>query len=419
VLIATTLMIWLTVCALTMLAPLANAACRPLFLRCPERLARVILEGRQWGSSRGAINMFMNLLPGLRELRAPLAAGYLWLASLWLVLSGVGWLPAKRPSGDGEVAQLWDLSGILGKTVMLAVVTFIAYLIGSFLEMFPDGPFADRLVPLVLLRRRPWYLPSGMVFVRGTEDRMVDAEPDLGKWARIRELTGRVPESSSSNKVTQETRKRMVGRRVARSLSSDARRDLARLLAQRPEIGVYPPDDNVQRGSPEERELLKQQAEYDLRVDQIIDKIILEMQQLASRLLVKSKDLFSKYDRHMAEAAVRINVSKPLTLLLILASVLSGIPIWLRIMLPFVALALGFILLRQGFLRAVSARDVIAQALAIGEIGSRHVPPQKHTEERPKEPAKDKGSQTPPDEERTEVPSNEEDAGRVASVGSR
>jgi hypothetical protein len=359
----------------------------------------------------------MNLLPGLRELRAPLAAGYLWLAGLWLVLSRAGWLPAERPSGNGEVAQLWDLSGILGKTVMLAVVTFIAYLIGSFLEMFPDGPMADRLVPLVLLRRRPWYLPSGMAYVRGTEDGIVDAEPDLGKWARLRELTGRVPEASNSSKVTQKTRKRMVGRRVARSLSSDARRDLARLLAHRPEFGVYPEGDNVESDSPEA--LRKQQAEYDLRVDQIIDKIIIEMQQLASRLLVKSNDLFSKYDRHMAEAAVRINVSKPLTLLLILATVLSGIPIWLRVVLPLVALALGFILLRQGFLRAVSARDVIAQALVIDEIESRHVPSQKHAEERPKEPADDKGPKAPPGEERAEVPSNEEGAGRVVSVGSR
>jgi hypothetical protein len=40
------------------------------------------LKDGRWGSSRGAIRMFMNLLPGLRELRAPLAAGYFWLASL-------------------------------------------------------------------------------------------------------------------------------------------------------------------------------------------------------------------------------------------------------------------------------------------------------------------------------------------------
>ena len=51
----------------------------------------------------------MNLLPGLRELRAPLASGYLCLASLRLVLSREGWVPVKRPPGNGEVARLWDL----------------------------------------------------------------------------------------------------------------------------------------------------------------------------------------------------------------------------------------------------------------------------------------------------------------------
>jgi hypothetical protein len=30
--------------------------------------------------------MLMNLLPGLRELRAPLVSGYLWLISAWLLL---------------------------------------------------------------------------------------------------------------------------------------------------------------------------------------------------------------------------------------------------------------------------------------------------------------------------------------------
>ena len=47
--------------------------------------------------------MLMNLLPGLRELRAPLAAGYLWIITAFLWLSEWGRLPTSRPAGDG-----WD-----------------------------------------------------------------------------------------------------------------------------------------------------------------------------------------------------------------------------------------------------------------------------------------------------------------------
>src|SRR4029453_1459038 len=104
--------------------------------------------------------MLMNLLPGLRELRAPLASGYLWLISAWVFLGHMHWLPVKRPPGNGEVARLWDLGGTLGKTIVLAALTFIAYLIGSFLEMDPDGRTARTLARFVLRDRQPWYMDA-------------------------------------------------------------------------------------------------------------------------------------------------------------------------------------------------------------------------------------------------------------------
>ena len=97
----------------------------------------------------------MNLLPGLREFRALLTGGYLWLAGLWLSLTHAGWLPSTRPPGNGEVARLWDLGGALGKTLVLAVVTFIAHLIDSFLEISADGRVTAYLAPIVLFDRRP------------------------------------------------------------------------------------------------------------------------------------------------------------------------------------------------------------------------------------------------------------------------
>jgi len=142
------------------------------------------------GRRHGEADMvLMNLLPGLRELRAPLVSGYLWLISAWLFLGHRDWLPT-RPSDHGEVARLWDLGDTLGKTVVLAAVSFIAYLIGSFLEMDPDGRMAAFLAPLVLADRRPFYLKRAWhEWAKPAKDLLPDMKIDL-KERKTTELRG-------------------------------------------------------------------------------------------------------------------------------------------------------------------------------------------------------------------------------------
>jgi hypothetical protein len=301
--------------------------------------------------------VLMNLLPGLRELRAPLAAGYLWLIALWLWLGRMGWVPAKRPPGSGEVARLWDLGGTLGRTVVLAAVTFVAYLVGSFLEMDPVGRLAQLLAPVVLFDRVPSY---PLEILDRSSDSSLDWEtievsfPELGH-------TGKPPPTESA------------AEEVARALSPEARMGLVDLLDQ----GNRLPDIDSGLRLPEGWSRRARGRRYDLRTDlladQVIYRIIIEMPQLASRLLVKNKDLYGQYDRQMAEASLRMNVSIPLTLLLVSATWLSSLSIWLRAVLTIAAAGFGYMLLRQGFLRAVSGRDVIAQALAIDEVQSRYI----------------------------------------------
>ena len=322
--------------------------------------------------------MLLNLLPGLRELRAPLVSGYLWLISAWLFLGRMNWLPTERPPGNGEVARLWDLGGTLGKTVVLAVVTFIAYLIGSFLEMDPDGLLAARLKPLLLRGRRPWY---------GNEK--VKEQPYYESV---------VSSLSSSEPFYSEGR----ANTVAQSISPEARRSLIDALEQRdmlPErIGPLEPEPTfpgIEEFFDQERrkafetaqkererkfvEQAKKELKNDMAADMAIYEIVQEMPQLASRLLVKNQNLYGKHDRQMAEASVRMNISIPLTALL-MALWLSSLPIWLRLALTVVAAGFGYMLLRQGFLRAMSARDVIVQALVIGQVESRYMPSEVSTE---------------------------------------
>jgi hypothetical protein len=78
--------------------------------------------------------MFSSLLPSFRELRTPLASGYLWLLDLWLVIGDH--LPRRRPV-SGPVAQLWDLSGYFGKGMLIGATVFAAYLVGSLIEINP------------------------------------------------------------------------------------------------------------------------------------------------------------------------------------------------------------------------------------------------------------------------------------------
>jgi hypothetical protein len=92
--------------------------------------------------------MFANLLPGFRDLRGPLAVGYMWLLALWLLFAD--YVPRKRPASSGLAANLFDLGHFLGPTLTLGVVSFMAYLLGSFLFFDPRG--AIMRLPLSWLR---------------------------------------------------------------------------------------------------------------------------------------------------------------------------------------------------------------------------------------------------------------------------
>jgi hypothetical protein len=81
--------------------------------------------------------LLANLLPGIRDLRGPLTVGYMWLLNLWLLFADD--VPRERPSNNDVVAKLFDLGNLVGATVVLAAVSFVAYMIGSLLFVNPEG----------------------------------------------------------------------------------------------------------------------------------------------------------------------------------------------------------------------------------------------------------------------------------------
>jgi hypothetical protein len=78
--------------------------------------------------------LLTSVLPGIRELRTPLATGYLWLLNVWLLFGEH--LPHSRP-GDDMLARLWDAGEYGGKAAQLIGLSFAAYLVGAFVEVDP------------------------------------------------------------------------------------------------------------------------------------------------------------------------------------------------------------------------------------------------------------------------------------------
>jgi len=73
-----------------------------------------------------------NLLPGLRDVRAPLATGCIWLLTLWLLVEDR--VPTPRKA-HGVWASLYRLGELLGPAGVLAAGAFLAYLIGAMLAV--------------------------------------------------------------------------------------------------------------------------------------------------------------------------------------------------------------------------------------------------------------------------------------------
>lgn len=76
------------------------------------------------------MSLFNSLIPGVREVRAPLIAGYLWLLCLWLLLE------PRSPSPEGNeiyerIAELAEVVGPLGQAF---AVSICAYILGSLIQ---------------------------------------------------------------------------------------------------------------------------------------------------------------------------------------------------------------------------------------------------------------------------------------------
>ena len=106
--------------------------------------------------------MLSSLLPGLRDLRGPLAAGYLWLLNLWF------WYGDRIPTKDeadatgGFFAEIYALDDVVSQFGLVVALSFAAHLLGAV------SSSASNLI-LFLIKRLPIraYTPS---YLGGSSD---------------------------------------------------------------------------------------------------------------------------------------------------------------------------------------------------------------------------------------------------------
>jgi hypothetical protein len=269
------------------------------------------------------MQILANALPGFRDLRAPLVAGYLWLVFAWLLVD-----PNlnKTPKNDLGAA-LYHLGHKVGHIALALAIGILAYLIGSisqglweisrrFVQAQGRDGFAIDAVSRLTARRLS-RLTVGIADL---------AVPSLGGYISLQTSAQRM----EIRAITEEARQRVEEAAIGQALDP---------------AGLDEIDDAAGRATVEaDREL-----------------------ELPATLLVGNQPaLFGEVDRLRAEGDLRAAVVLPGLALAVLGIVQSSG--WWAFAIPFLG-----VLLFQAFERDRESRDLIANAMSQGIIKSQSV----------------------------------------------
>jgi hypothetical protein len=274
--------------------------------------------------------MMWNVLPGLREVRAPLIAGYLLMLAGWFAVAPL--LPAGGPDGGvlGSAVELHGAVSVFGTAAASAVA---AYLIGSVSE----GVFS------FLWRRQQGF--GGFLF--------------------------RSPLSPRGEKTLREIADREA-EAAARAIARGRGQSLAALIAERPDLSGVPTLaalidaarrqlGNIYGDSRRLASELDANLTFATALSQQVEG---EADLLATRLLGAEPEIFGAFDRLRSEAELRYAVAVPLFALSAVLAIRSCHPAWLAFI-PAVV-----VLWFQGSTRARESRDLIFDTLLLGRVRS-------------------------------------------------
>jgi hypothetical protein len=264
----------------------------------------------------------------VRHVRAPLAAGYIWLLGVSLLVAPH--MPS-RTTAEGGLGTMRSLAHGLGPLEVGLIASFVAYLIGEIsVSVFA---FPIQYLAFVLARART-----------GTSMR---------KW-RIQDM--RAAEAGftfqSMKSLQTAARERLVEAARVLGPGEDALGPLINLLSRWEE--------------PADRDIFYQEhpARYmqmDYLVEQATAQTSREFDLLGTRLLASQPEVFAEFDRRRSEAEFRRAIVAPLLFVMIVLAV-----VWTPLTL--IGLPIIGLLLHQGEQRAEAASDLLADALLLRQI---------------------------------------------------
>lgn len=267
--------------------------------------------------------MLINLLPGIRDLRTPLATGYLWLLALWL------WIPSHFkyiPPTSGVPGDITRLAHYASRAGVVVAISFAAYLIGVLSKSLNP--------PLVRLGTASTYIAA---LISGS---IVPKIQLLDFWRRA------FPVDTP--------RDEFVENRVFASKKKFSEAAVSIATGRLSEAGIYSLQESSRRAADEGVVDKEMQASY-------YSYLLTEVPGLGNALVGKETELYSVYDRLISEYEFRIGVGAPLIALIVTLAIRWS-PLWLLVLLPVLAL------LAAGSQQRMAAGDLLADAVRLKRI---------------------------------------------------
>jgi hypothetical protein len=275
------------------------------------------------------VGILASALPGFRDLRAPLIAGYLWLLFVWLLIDPE--LPPPADHGNGFVDTLIDLGDVVGTVGIAVAVSVAAYLIGAISQTVSSvGAWLLRKVGDLLLRSAGAIVP----------DQWLRRLPAV----RTAPATARLASIAEDRVTPQLEQVDELGRRIdnlegVRS-DNEPRKPLPEVRRLRDDLGKAR-ESVLTEGARLEGELQR------------------ELSLPATLLIGERPETFAEADRIRGEGDLRLAVAPPLVALTLLLG--DENPVWYLGFIAILALAI------QGLVKADDARGVVAAAIIFGK----------------------------------------------------
>ena len=290
--------------------------------------------------------MLTNLLPGFRDLRAPLAAGYLWLATVWVWFAQN--LPGSPSDATGFLKKVYELAGVAGRPAIGIALSFAAYLIGAMAT-----EISNRLLraPIRSIQRLGGYLGyrGGNIYKRlSIFRRPMESHPSFNP------ITDEVHELVLNELDSKYQDDPMFREQIYNHLSEAFFNDLKRRWGTELETV-----EDVKRMVDEEsyyRELL---------ITTLIDtlshsfEITRDLRYVPERIIEKKQKIFERYDQLRSEGEFRTAVAVPLIFLIIALIRQTSLHIVFGLLFIFAAI----LLLLQGNGKYTAAQLQLAQAI--------------------------------------------------------